>query len=155
MVMAPPWRESETFRVTDYAPPVSEYQIGETPDSLTTILRDLVALQEECGIEGWDGDGARPVSGGAIRHASEFLQAVLTPRSKVGFPLPSVLGDPDGHVAIEWYRTPRHTVAVTVGPEGEFNYSALLGNSQQFGTERDPRDAMKVVRELLSRMQNG
>jgi len=34
-----------------------------------------------------------------------------------GFPQPSVCGEPDGHISLEWYRNPRRIVSVSIGPD--------------------------------------
>lgn len=50
-------------------------------------------------------------------------------------PRPSLGAEPDGSLTLEWRRSPQHTLSVSVTPDGELHYAALLGPSRAFGTE--------------------
>lgn len=94
-------------------------------------FQSLAAQAESCAKPGWDGHGAEPVTLDACRCAYRFVEG-LPP----GIPMPSVGAEPDGHLTLEWYRSPSRVLSVSVGPAGELNYAALLGEkSRRTGSE--------------------
>lgn len=93
-------------------------------------FEELFVVARECRTPNWDGYGAPPVSPEAIAHACRFLGAL-----SLGIPAPSVGAEPDGHVTFEWHRSSQRTLSVSVSPEGDLHYAALLGSSKVYGTE--------------------
>ncbi|MGB5973499.1 MAG: hypothetical protein WBG38_09270, partial [Nodosilinea sp.] len=93
-------------------------------------LNELATVWEECKIPNWDGYDALPVQSNALAYAYLFIEAL-----PLGFPLPSVGAEPDGHLALEWYRHSRWILSVSVSPEGTLYYAALFGNSDVRGSE--------------------
>lgn len=93
-------------------------------------IDELVATWEECRNPNWDGYHALPVKAETLNCAYAVIQAL-----PLGFPLPSVGAEPDGHLTLDWYRTPYWTISVSVSPEGVIYYAALLGNSNSRGSE--------------------
>ncbi len=91
---------------------------------------DLFDVARETRESGWDGYEALPVSLCAYRLAAAFLRSI-----PFGVPVPTIGAEPDGHIAIEWYRSPRRTLSVSVAPDGQLHYSALLGQATAYGTE--------------------
>jgi hypothetical protein len=91
---------------------------------------ELNQVYAECLEPNWDGYGAMPVSNTTYRLAYEFLDAF-----PLGMPLPSFGAEPDGHLTLEWHHSPRWTLSVSVSPERELHYAALLGASKMYGTE--------------------
>jgi hypothetical protein len=62
-------------------------------------------------------------------HADQLIKAL-----PLGYALPSIGVEPDGHITLEWYRRPRWTLSVSVSPEGMLYYSALLGSEDPRGS---------------------
>jgi hypothetical protein len=93
-------------------------------------LDELDRLYAECMFRGWDGYGAEPVSRDAFGFAYRFLDTL-----PLGTPAPSIGAEPDGHITLEWYKSPRRTLSVSVSPDGKLHYAALIGASRQYGTE--------------------
>jgi hypothetical protein len=108
---------------------------------------ELFQTFEECRQPNWDGYAAQPVSAEIYNLAYEFLTA-LPP----GTPDPSLGAEPDGHITAEWYRSPQRTLSVSVSPDGELHYAALLGSAKTCGTEPLTGAVPKVVADLIHRV---
>jgi hypothetical protein len=111
------------------------------------VFEELCAVTEECRTRNWDGYGADPVLDDAYQLAYRFLEA-LPP----GTPAPSVGAEPDGHLTLEWYRSPHHTLSVSVSPEGDLHYAALVGPNKAYGTEAFFWDVPKAILDLIHRL---
>lgn len=107
-------------------------------------LDELRQVCDECREQNWDGYGAVPVSERTYQLAYEFLNAL-----PLGAPLPSIGTEPDGHVTLEWYATPTWTLSVSVSPERELHYAALLGASKTYGTEPFYGEVPKSIMNLI------
>src|SRR5688572_21256607 len=93
------------------------------------VLDELRHLCEQFQAPGWDGRQALPLARATIQHAVEFVEALPARMSA-----PSVGAEPDGQLTLEWYRTPRHVLSVSVTAEGDLHYAALLGRNRHYGT---------------------
>lgn len=96
----------------------------------TGLLEQLYDVRENCAYPGWDGYDAVPVSQEAYLNAFRFIESI-----PLEFPVPTVSAEPDGHVTFEWHVSPRRTLSVSVSPEGEIHYAALMGSTKTYGTE--------------------
>ena len=112
-----------------------------------TIINDLAEVWEECQHANWDGYDALPVSQSSLRNMYKFLME-LPPR----FPRPTIGAEPGGHLTVEWYRHPRWTLSVSIGPEGTLHYSALLGSDKTCGTEAFYNEVPKSILDLVRRV---
>lgn len=111
------------------------------------VFDELNEVLAECGEPNWDGYGAQPVSDAAYRLTREFLKAL-----PLGTPAPSIGAEPDGHLTVEWYRSPRRTLSVSISPEGDLHYAALMGSAKAYGTEPFLGEAPKVIVDLIHRV---
>lgn len=125
---------------------------GEEPDAKDRqeLFQSLAMQAEECAREGWDGHGAMPVKMETYRAAYRFAESL-----PVGLPLPTVGAEPDGHLTLEWYHDASRVLSLSIGPEGELNYAALLGEtSRRTGSERFqqevPRDVLHLIDEVFA-----
>ncbi len=114
------------------------------------VFDELFRVAQERRKANWDGYGAEPVDEEAFRLAYRFLEAL-----PLGTPAPAVGAEPDGHITLEWYRTPRQTLSVSVSPEGELFYAALLpGPRKANGMEQFvgdvPASILGLVGEVTS-----
>jgi len=111
------------------------------------VYQDLQAVASACGDVGWDGFSAQPVIAETAQKAMGFLQAL-----PLESPSPSVGAEPDGHVTLEWYKSTRQTLSVSVSPDGELHFAALMGSNWQFGTEtflgEIPRSILALIRRV-------
>lgn len=123
----------------------SSYTLGlERPG----VLDELFAVAEAACETGWDGYGAEPVSQETYVRAYRFVESL-----PLGTPAPVVTAEPDGQLAFEWYVSPRRTLSVSVSPEGDLHYSALLGPNKSFGTEVFLDETPKAILDLIRRVQ--
>ena len=107
---------------------------------------DAVAL--ECSQSNWDGYSAVPVLPETIERARRFLDAL-----PIGTHTPTAGADPDGDVTLEWYCSPRRTLSVSITPNGELNYAALIGSDKAYGTEPFLGEIPKPILELIVRIK--
>ncbi|MBI3860672.1 MAG: hypothetical protein HY290_02120 [Planctomycetia bacterium] len=116
---------------------------------LDSALRDeLATVWGQCQTPNWDGFGALPVSAETLRNAYQFLEA-LPP----GIPSPSVGAEPDGDLTLEWHRSPRRTLSISVSPTGDLHFAALFGSSRYYGTEVFFGDVPDGILDLIRRVQ--
>jgi hypothetical protein len=110
-------------------------------------IEELILTWEECKNSNWDGYHAFPVKPETLNHAYAFIQAL-----PLGFPLPSVGAEPDGHLTLDWYRDPHWTISVSISPEAVLYYAALLGNSDPRGSEpffgEIPKRLFSLIQEV-------
>jgi hypothetical protein len=94
------------------------------------IFQRLAELTEECSQPGWDGGDTPAISQDAYFNAYRVLESL-----PLGLPAPDIGAEPDGHLTLEWHRSPRRTLSVSVSPDGELHYAGLLGARKVYGTE--------------------
>lgn len=95
---------------------------------IESVLNELAETAHECGEPGWAGHASAAVQPDAYANAVAFVKSL-----PLGTPMPEVGVEPDGHLTLEWHCDPRHTLSVSIGPEGELYYAALLGRKKQNG----------------------
>jgi len=108
---------------------------------------ELYHVYKECSESNWDGHNATPVTEATYRLAQQFLEAL-----PLSTPAPSFGAEPDGHITLEWHRSPRRTLSLSISPDGDLHYAALLGESKAYGTEPFFGDAPKSVVDLIQRI---
>lgn len=108
------------------------------------VLNDLFQTYKECLMPNWDGYGALPLSETTYQLAQQFIDAL-----PLGTPPPSFGAEPDGHITFEWHHSVRRTLSVSVSPDGELHYAALLGASKAYGTEVFYGEAPKKIMDLI------
>ena len=102
---------------------------------------------EECREANWDGYGAQPVQEKTYHLAHQFLAAL-----PLSTPLPSIGAEPDGHITAEWHRSPQRTLSVSISPDGELHYAALLRSAKTYGTELFTGEIPKIIFDLIRRV---
>lgn len=111
------------------------------------VLDELGTVWEECRLPDWDGYGAAPVSQDTLRNAYILLDSF-----PLGFPHPSIGAEPDGQLTLEWHHSPRRTLSVSVTPDGELHFAALLGPNRVYGTEvffgAVPQRILELIRQV-------
>lgn len=114
---------------------------------LGTVSDELGTVWEECRVPDWDGHGALPVEQDTLRNAYCLLESL-----PLGFPPPSVGAEPDGALTLEWRRSARRILSVSVHPEGELHYAALVGPNRHYGTVAFFGDVPPVILSLIRRV---
>jgi len=94
------------------------------------VLDDLAKVREAYATSDWDNENALPVNNSSVNLANALLESL-----PIGTSPPSIGADPDGQVSIEWYRSPRRIITISVDPEGKLHYGVLLGQRTAYGTE--------------------
>ena len=115
--------------------------------SENTVRDELATVWEECREPNWDGFAALPVTQDTLRNAYLFLEAL-----PFGFPQPSVGAEPDGDLTLEWHRSSRRTLSVSINAYGDLNYAALLGPNRTYGTETFFGDVPDAILSLIRRV---
>jgi hypothetical protein len=95
-----------------------------------TAMDELASVWHECKVPDWDGHRAVAVTQDTYRNAYFVLESL-----PAGFPAPSIGAEPDGALTLDWHRSARRTLSVSVDETGDLHYAALLGPNRQFGTE--------------------
>lgn len=111
-------------------------------------LPDLIEVKSTYAEEGWDGYGAHSLSNESYDRAIEFLESL--PNSVA---TPEVDADPDGHVTFEWYKSPYRSLSVSVSPEGDLHYAALIGPNKANGKEVFNGLPPKSILDIMKRVE--
>lgn len=108
---------------------------------------ELYMTAKQCSVANWDGYGAAPVTHETFLQAKDFLEAL-----PLGTIAPTVGAEPDGHITLEWYKSPRRTLSVSISSKGELHYAALLGHEKEYGTKqfwgKVPDVIMDIIRQV-------
>ena len=113
------------------------------------VRDELATVWEECREPNWDGYQAVAVSQDTLRNAYLFLESL-----PLGFPHPSIGAEPDGHMTLEWHRSVRRTLSISVDPDGDLHFAALFGPNRVYGTEaffgEVPEDVLNLIRRIYA-----
>lgn len=101
---------------------------------------ELSSVFAECLEPDWDGYGADPVTPQTRLHAERFLGMLASDS-----PPPTIGAEPDGQITMEWGSQPGRRISVSISPEGDFHYAAILGSSSRHGTERQFEEVPETV----------
>jgi hypothetical protein len=129
----------------------SEYFKQSATLSKQPAYDELYAFWQECKLPNWDGYNAFEVQEVTLFKAHWLIEAL-----PLGYPLPSVGAEPDGHLTLEWYANPYLTLSVSVSPEGILYYAALLGDHDARGSEffwEDGADVPQTILELIKEVK--
>lgn len=111
------------------------------------VYDELVELWEECKTPDWDGYEAIPIEAITYEYTYSVIEAL-----PLGYLLPSLSVEPDGHIVLEWYRHPRWILSVSVSPEGYLYYAALFGNNKSQGSEAFLGEIPSTILNLIERV---
>lgn len=111
------------------------------------VLEELNSVIETASSDNWDGYGGSKINEETTRLAFLFLESL-----PLGTEMPSVGSEPDGHITFEWYRSPRRLLSVSVSPNGDLHYAALLGPNKSYGTEAFFGELPSTIFDLIKRV---
>jgi len=122
----------------------SESLFGAKADAIS----ELRAIAEECGEEGWDGEGASAVEPWAVYNAERFIR--VFPGE---CPMPEITPEPDGCVGLDWSVGRSRVFSVSFGSSPRLAYAWLDGTDRghavaRFDGETIPRRILDGIREL-------
>lgn len=110
-------------------------------------LDELWEVWNECRHPNWDGYNATPVEQETLRQAYLLIESL-----PLGFPRPSIGAEPDGHLTLEWHKSPARTLSISVDPDGYLHFAGLFGPNRRYGTltffSTAPDDLIHLVRDL-------
>jgi hypothetical protein len=110
-------------------------------------LEELWDVWNECREANWDGYDAYPVEQETYRAAYLLIDSL-----PLGFPRPSIGAEPDGQVTLEWYKSSRRCLSVSVDPDGLLHYAGLYGASKCYGTMpfigTAPNELIRLARDV-------
>lgn len=112
------------------------------------VFQELLKTFEECREPNWDGYGAHAVREETYHLAHQFLAAL-----PLRTPVPSIGAEPDGHITLEWYRSPQRTLSVSISQDGELHYAALLEEERICGTETFQARMPDIFTDLIGRLE--
>ena len=92
-----------------------------------TIEAALRSIGNECRRANWDGEGAVPVTNGAIELAAR-ISAALFPLLPIGTPVPDLIPEADGEICISWTLDAGRVFAVSIGEHGKMNFAGQFGS---------------------------
>jgi len=107
------------------------------------VFGELDAVCAECMQPNWDGYEALGVLPETYCYAIYFLKS-LRRESRP----PSVGAEPDGHLTLEWHRAHLKTLSVSIAPDGNLHYAAIIGPITRYGTEPIGTHA-SVIEDLI------
>lgn len=104
---------------------------SSTTFSKQAALNEVAGVWETCHEPDWDGYGAEAIAFDTVLSACCFIEALPW-----GYALPSVAGEADGAIELEWYRAPNWVLSVSLSPDKMIYYVATFGTSKQRGSDR-------------------
>ncbi len=134
-----------------YIDTTTQKQKGYFDQSVTlgkqSAYNELYTFWQECKFADWDGYNAFAVQEKTVIKTYWFIEAL-----PLGFPLPSVGAEPDGHLTLEWYSSPRWILSVSISPEGMLYYAALFGTRSERGSDyfwgEIPQHILELIKEV-------
>lgn len=101
--------------------------------------------------ESWKlGDDENAISEEVRDTAIHFVESL-----PLGFPLPEVTAEPDGHINLEWYREPRRVVSVSIAPSNRLAWAALIGTESPRGIVRFIDTIPVILLDQIARVFEG
>ena len=116
----------------------------------SALAPELLQIAHECDQAGWDGYGAKPISKVTCERVAQFVDLLPT-----WMETPEVSPEPDGEIAIEWYRPNGAVFSISIGEFGPVNYAGLFGRDQEVhGVEQFlgevPSRLVRLISEFLA-----
>ena len=100
------------------------------------LLREqaLLSLEEvfkECSKGNWDNYGAKPISYKAYAEAKRLIEWLPS-----SFPMPEIIPEPTGEIALEWRKDRQFVFIISVGGNNIITYAGMFGKDNKIhGTE--------------------
>jgi hypothetical protein len=108
----------------------------------------VAAVFVESNLTDWDGYGARPLSPEACTEAVKFLSHL-----PVTFPMPQIIAEPDGDLALEWYVKQGYLFVIGFSGDGVITYNGKFGlNAKVHGCEPLTDELPPIVGESIRRL---
>jgi hypothetical protein len=102
------------------------YLEGSASDWIPTIDAAFRGIRDECQTADWDGQGAIAITDQVIAIAEKVVGALFELVSK-GTPLPDLVPEADGEIAISWSVDSDRLLSLSVGAHGKINFAGQFG----------------------------
>ena len=113
----------------------------------TLALEDLYSVAQKYSAPNSSGERSDPVSDDVYNYAYRLIEAL-----PFGTPKPSIGAEPDGQITLEWYASPNQVLSVSVSPDAELHYAALIGENRSYGTEAFSGEVPSTILLLIERI---
>lgn len=144
-----PGSSEASERISDYFRQAKNqaHAAASTLQSRSAVL--LARLAHECGVAGWDGYDAAPISVATCDRVQAFIDAL-----PCWMPTPEIVPETDGEIAVEWDLSPNRIFSVSIGEQGPLHFAGLFGpNKERHGVEpfedSVPEDIFSYISQLL------
>jgi len=108
----------------------------------------ILEILAKCSRDNWNGDDAERIPQEAAARAIELL--VTLPSY---LPVPEIFPDPTGAISFEWYRRPKHRLAMSIYGNGSVEFAALLGlGNEIYGEARMGSALPDIIRAHLRQL---
>lgn len=120
---------------------------GSEPNQIA-ILAEIDRVSAECGQSGWNGeDECRAIQEDSAKSAKNLVAVLDVTRT----PLPEVVPEPDGDLALEWHRDASHWLLLSFQSDGRVNYACRTGEADKAtGSSRITPTFLRIVEDLLA-----
>lgn len=113
-------------------------------------LSELNLLASECRMPDWDGYGAEPVDGNALRTARDIIRSLPD-----NLPLPSLSIEPDGCVSLDWLPSRSRTFTLSAGRTDRLPYAWIEGTDRghavaKFSDGQLPSRILEEIKRICS-----
>jgi len=114
---------------------------------LEEALKSLIELYIERSDANWDGYNASPLTEDAVSDAWKLIK--LLPSS---IRMPEILAEPNGEIALEWYKGSKLIFVVSVSGKGTITYAGIFGSNTIHGSEYFSESLSPIIVESLRRL---
>ncbi len=111
------------------------------------LFDQLIDVFLECSEDGWEGEGSAAVDRRTLLITKELVESL-----PMAYRTPTITGEPDGHVNLEWYVSPRRILTVSVNPNATLHWAALIGAEDPRGSCQFYGDAPKTLLYWIGRV---
>jgi hypothetical protein len=115
---------------------------------LSKTFKILQEIFYEYSVAGWDGYDAQPISEDSFKETIRFLQML-----PFAMPIPEVVPEPSGQIALEWYESQDYIFVVSLSGKKLIDYAGLFGEGNKtYGTERFKKTIPNTIIENVNRL---
>ncbi len=111
------------------------------------IIQTINEVIMDCSSDNWDGYGAQAIDFASYEETLRFIH--FLPKT---IPVPEIAVEPDGEVALEWYRSKNRVFSVSIGGKGSLTYAGLFGSNKAHGTEYFGDELPKTILDNIQRV---
>ncbi len=113
---------------------------------MDNLITELDKMLIECGQKNWDGYNAQPINLFSINQAKELLKML-----SLDYQPDSATPECDGGVNLEWYKSPKRLLSISLNGENEISYAGIFDDDSYIGrvvfsAENIPLDLIKKVK---------